>query len=216
MADRSVRLRGAAAAVAALILAGAGGACSRLPRTGRPDSVTGLASWYGTEFHGRTTSSREIYDMNDLTAAHRTLPFGTYVMVTNLENGRAVVVRINDRGPFVRGRVIDLSYAAARVLGLVGPGTARVRLVRLKGFMGPAGTERRGVVWIQVGAYTVQETAYAVKKRLDPSYRDVTVTAVKTGSGTFYRVRVRTDEGEAPSLARRLAGEGYPVIIVRE
>lgn len=214
MADRSGRRRGAAAAVALLILAGAGGACSRLPRSGR--AGTGIASWYGTEFHGRTTSSREIYDMNDMTAAHRTLPFGTYVMVTNLANGRSVVVRINDRGPFVRGRVIDLSYAAARVLGIVGPGTARVRLVQLKGFKGPAGTDRQVVVWIQVGAYTVQETAYAVKKRLDASFRGVTVTAVKAGSGTFYRVRVRTDEGQARSLARRLAGEGYPVIIVRE
>lgn len=199
-----------------LILAAAGGACSRLPRSGRPGASTGIASWYGAEFHGRTTSSREIYDMDDLTAAHRTLPFGTYVMVTNLANGRSVVVRINDRGPFVRGRLIDLSYAAARVLDIVGPGTARVRLVRLKGFKGPAGVERRGVVWVQVGAYTVQETAYAVKKRLDPSFRDVTVTAVQTGSGTFYRVRVRTDEGEAQNLARRLAREGYPVIIVRE
>jgi len=213
LADRSGRVRGAAALAAVLILAGA---CSRLPRSGRPGSETGLASWYGPEFDGRPTSSREIYDMNDMTAAHRTLPFGTYVMVTNLANGRSVVVRINDRGPFVRGRVIDLSYAAARVLGIVGPGTARVRLVTMKGFKGPAGTERQGVVWIQVGAYTVRETAYALKKRLEASFRGVTVTAVSTGSGTLYRVRVRTDEGEARSLARRLAGEGYPVIIVRE
>jgi len=216
LAERSGRLRGVAAAVVVLILAGAGGACSRLPRSGRPGASTGIASWYGTEFDGRATSSREIYDMNDLTAAHRTLPFGTYVMVTNLANGRSVVVRINDRGPFVRGRVIDLSYAAARVLDIVGPGTAKVRLVQLKGFKDPAGTKRQGVVWIQIGAYTVQETAYAVKKRLDASFPGVTVTAVKTGSGTFYRVRIRTDEGGARSLARRLAGEGYPVIVVRE
>jgi len=216
LAERSGRLRGVAAAVVVLILAGAGGACSRLPRSGRPGASTGIASWYGTEFDGRATSSREIYDMNDLTAAHRTLPFGTYVMVTNLANGRSVVVRINDRGPFVRGRVIDLSYAAARVLDIVGPGTAKVRLVQLKGFKDPTGTKRHGVVRLQIGAYTVQETAYAVKKRLDASFPGVTVTAVKTGSGTFYRVRIRTDEGEARNLARRLAGEGYPVIIVRE
>jgi rare lipoprotein A len=78
----------------------------------------GLASWYGPDFHGKLTSNREIYNMHALTAAHKTLPFGTYVRVTNLNNGKSVVVRINDRGPFIKGRIIDLSYAAARKLGL--------------------------------------------------------------------------------------------------
>src|SRR5438309_11172638 len=88
----------------------------------------GVASWYGPGFHGNRTANGEIYDQYELTAAHRTLPLGTRVMVTNLSNGRAVEVRINDRGPFVDGRAIDLSYAAARVLRMVGPGTARVRI----------------------------------------------------------------------------------------
>jgi rare lipoprotein A len=88
----------------------------------------GVASWYGPGFHGRRTASGEVYDQDALTAAHRSLPFGTRVRVTNLENGRAVEVRINDRGPFVGGRVIDVSRAAARVIGLIGPGVARVRL----------------------------------------------------------------------------------------
>ena len=89
---------------------------------------TGIASWYGVPYDGRAASSGEIYDMTQLTAAHRTLPFGTWVEVTDLDNGRSVKVRINDRGPFVGGRVIDLSRAAALEIGMVGPGTARVRL----------------------------------------------------------------------------------------
>ena len=88
----------------------------------------GLASWYGEEFHGRRTSSGEPYDMYLMTAAHRTLPIPTYVEVTNLENGRVAVVRVNDRGPFHPDRIIDLSYVAARKLDIVGPGTARVRV----------------------------------------------------------------------------------------
>jgi rare lipoprotein A len=92
----------------------------------------GLASWYGEEFQGRRTSSGEPYDMHAMTAAHRTLPIPTYVEVTNLESGRRAVVRVNDRGPFHEGRIIDLSYAAARKLGIVGPGTAHVRVRALE------------------------------------------------------------------------------------
>jgi len=153
--------------------------------------------------------------MNDMTAAHRTLPFGTYVMVTNLGNDRSAVVRINDRGPFARGRTIDLSYAAARVLGVVGPGTARVRIETLRGFKAPDDSQRADI-WIQVGAFSVQENAYSIKRRLDRAYKGVVVTRLKTGRGTYFRVRVRTDERAAQGLAQRLAGEGYPVIIVRE
>ncbi len=212
--DRT-RLRFPAAALAAAIIL-TGSACSRLPRTARGGVETGVASWYGQEFQGRTTSSREVFDMNDMTAAHRTLAFGTYVMVTNLGNDRSAVVRINDRGPFARGRIIDLSYAAARVLGVVGPGTARVRLETLRGFKAPGNSERSSI-WLQVGAFSVQENAYAIKRRLDKSFlRGVVVSRFKTDRGTYYRVRVRSGEGEAQRLAQRLAGEGYPVIIVRE
>jgi rare lipoprotein A len=98
------------------------------PDPGR--SQTGIASWYGKKFHGRRTASGERYDMHAMTAAHRTLPFGTRVEVTDLETGRSVRVRINDRGPFVQGRIIDLSYAAARKLGMVERGLARVRIRR--------------------------------------------------------------------------------------
>ena len=99
----------------------------------------GLASWYGKDFHGKKTSSGEVYDMYAMTAAHKILPLGTYVRVRNLENGRVADVRINDRGPFVRGRIIDLSYTAARKLGVVGPGTARVEVTAL-GAVGTGGS----------------------------------------------------------------------------
>ena len=98
------------------------------PTPGPSGGQTGEASWYGEPHHGRTTASGETYDMNQLTAAHRTLPMGTRVLVTNLKNGRAVEVRINDRGPSVDGRIIDLSFAAAKELGAVPSGTIPVRI----------------------------------------------------------------------------------------
>jgi rare lipoprotein A len=111
--------------VAALAL----GSCAEHPAPGDPDAaIIGVASYYAHKFHGRETASGEIYDETALTAAHRRLPFGTLVRVTNLVNGRSVVLRINDRGPFVEGRVIDVSYRAARELDFVEEGLARVRL----------------------------------------------------------------------------------------
>ncbi|MBI2561389.1 MAG: septal ring lytic transglycosylase RlpA family protein [candidate division NC10 bacterium] len=106
-------------------------ACARPPV--RPVSLgtgeTGLASWYGPDFHGRRTSSGEIYDMYQLTAAHRELPLGTWIMVTNLTTGRSVELRVNDRGPFVLDRILDVSYAAGRLLGMIAPGVIPVRVV---------------------------------------------------------------------------------------
>jgi rare lipoprotein A len=93
---------------------------------------TGIASWYGNPYHGRRTASGEIYDMEQLTAAHPTLPFQTFIEVTNLDNGKRVTVRITDRGPFAKGRILDLSHAAARAIEMLGPGTARVRLKVVK------------------------------------------------------------------------------------
>jgi rare lipoprotein A len=119
--------------VGLILLAGCGGR-SRIvtlpaPTPARVGNVEeGVASWYGYPYHGRRTSNGEIYDMDQLTAAHQSLPFDTWVRVTNLENGRGVDVRINDRGPFLKNRVIDLSRAAAQSIGMIGPGTARVRV----------------------------------------------------------------------------------------
>ena len=100
-------------------------------------SEKGIASWYGIDFHGRNTSSGESYDMYQMTAAHKTLPLPTYVKVNNLDNARTLIVKVNDRGPFIEGRIIDLSYAAAYRLGVTGPGTANVEIIALD----PAATE---------------------------------------------------------------------------
>jgi rare lipoprotein A len=203
---------------AAFVLALIAPSCSRAryrPPEGPKGGIeVGMASWYGREFHGRPTSNREIYNMNDMTAAHPTLPFGTFVMVTNLVNERTAVVRINDRGPFVRGRIIDLSYAAARVLGVIGPGTARVRLEVLKGYesVSPAPDSRFSV---QVGAFAVQENAYALKRRLETRYQGTFVAAFRTPNQTYYRVRIKAkDRDSALMTARRLADEGFPVILI--
>jgi len=135
-------------AVATLLAAAALGACagSRPPASSpSPGGAkigsreTGLASWYGPNYHGRTTASGERYNMFDLTAAHKTLPFGTHVLVTHLGNGKRVVVRINDRGPFKRGRIIDLSYEAAKRLGINTSGTAKVRIEVVADPGSPAG-----------------------------------------------------------------------------
>src|SRR5262249_22694632 len=122
-------------------------ACARVSTAPAPAPVrvgaeeTGLASWYGHPYHGRRTASGEVYDMNGMTAAHRTWPLGSSVIVTNVDSGQAAEVRLNDRGPFVDGRIIDLSYAAASVLGAVGPGVipVKVRLVALPGAPPAAG-----------------------------------------------------------------------------
>lgn len=214
------RTRGVIPWLALVVLALAGSSCSRLsyrpPPGPRGGVEVGLASWYGKEFNGRPTSNREIYNMNDMTAAHPTLPFGTVLMVTNLDNQRTAVVRVNDRGPFVEGRIIDLSYAAARVLEMVGPGTARVRLEVLEGYA-PAPATPPARFSVQVGAFAVQENAYALKKRLESRYEGVFVTAFKTPNRTYFRVRVGAkDRDEALKTARRLADEGFPVILMEE
>ncbi len=112
--------------VLATMLAGCGCLGSGASRKGR--SQVGIASWYGEEFHGRPTSSGEIFDMYKLTAAHKELPLGTRVLVTNLKNRKRVVVKINDRGPFVQGRIIDLSYGAAKKIGMLADGVVKVRI----------------------------------------------------------------------------------------
>ena len=107
------------------------GVTYRVMETSEGYREEGIASWYGGYFHGRTTSSGDVYDMYLMTAAHKSLPLPTYVRVTNLANGRAVVLRVNDRGPFVEDRIIDLSFAAATKLGMADQGTAMVEVVAL-------------------------------------------------------------------------------------
>ena len=125
---RASRFRPALGLTILLAVAGSLGCATTGPLAGGRTEEVGMASYYGREHDGRRTASGEVFDMNGMTAAHRTLPFGTRVRVTNLANGRQVMVRINDRGPFRRGRIVDLSYAAARKLGIVGRGVAKVRV----------------------------------------------------------------------------------------
>ncbi len=128
----------------------------------------GLASWYGLKFHGKRTSSGEPYDMYAMTAAHKTLPLPTWVRVTNLDNGRSVVVKVNDRGPFHAGRIIDLSYAAASKLGVLGKGTAPVEVVAITpDAPGPQVDEAGFPLWIQAGAFSNARNARQLLHRLE-------------------------------------------------
>jgi rare lipoprotein A len=161
----------------------------------------GVASWYGIPFHGRRTSNGEIYDMHEFTAAHRTLPFNAVVRVTNLHNGKQTEVRINDRGPFVANRVIDLSLSAAQAIEMVGTGTA---LVRLEVIAGP--NPQVGFFGVQVGAFLVQENAERLKSQLAARYQPASIATYDSPNGLFYRVRVGRvpTEEAAQQLADRL------------
>ncbi len=173
----------------------------------------GVASWYGYPFQGRRTSNGEIYDMHEFTAAHRTLPFNAMVRVTNLTNGKQTEVRINDRGPFVANRVIDLSLSAAQAIEMVGPGTAHVRLEVISG-----PNPSVGYFGVQVGAFLVQENAARLKAQLESRYPPVSVVPFESPNGTFYRVRIGrlASEEAARSLADQLHNtEQFTTFVVR-
>lgn len=157
---------------------------------------TGMASWYGTKFHGGLTSTREPYDMYAMTAAHKTLPLPSYVQVTNLENGRVAIVRVNDRGPFHDGRVIDLSYAAASRLGVVNAGIARVEV---KLIAGPIASKATDNVYVQAGAFTDQDNAARLVSRLETEdiEGDIRTREIVRRNKTIFRVHV----GPFPSRA---------------
>lgn len=186
-------------------------ACSSLdtPRlfpTGPPER--GQASWYGPRFHGRRTASGERYDMHALTAAHRTLPFGTRIQVRNLENGESVLVRINDRGPFARGRIVDLSYAAAKAIGLVGPGMAEVE-ISVVGAVAPPGAQ---FLTVQVGAFREIERASALRDRLVSEG----LAAEVRSDATWHRVQIGHFErpADAEDLRRELERLGWTALVV--
>jgi len=163
----------------------------------------GMASWYGPGFDGRRTANGERFDMRQLTAAHRTLPFGSIVQVRSLLNGRRVLVRINDRGPFLRGRVLDLSQGAAAQLGMIGQGTHRVEL-NVVAYHGAS--DEVGALWIQVASFGDRELAQIFMTRLNESYREVRIIAIELSSGTRYRVQVGqfATEQEAAAMAKRI------------
>lgn len=183
----------------------------------------GTASWYGRKFHGRKTSSGEIYNMHAMTAAHKLLPLPTYVRVENLANGKTVVVKVNDRGPFVGDRIIDLSYAAAQKLGVIGPGTAKVEISVVNS---PTDNRRPAVrsipltdqvaadipLFIQVGSFGSEVNAQKMSRQLETLDENaVTISQLETSNSLFYRVRIGPMYGidEANAILRRLNKKGF-------
>ncbi len=203
---------------------------------------TGTASWYGRKFHGRKTANGERYDMHALSAAHRVLPLPTMVRVTNLENGRQIVVRVNDRGPFARNRVIDMSYAAARQLGFDKKGTARVRVQALEGassrtmvaqnrqprpsvraIVKPVMTPKpstpngkMGGMYVQLGAFLSQANASRLQRSLASEYPDTHIRTYNGASQMLYRVRIGpySDPQRIEQVVLALKDNGFPNVIV--
>jgi rare lipoprotein A len=178
---------------------------------------TGEASWYGAPHHGRRTASGEVYDMHGFTAAHRTLSFGTRVRVTNTRTGQAVEVRINDRGPFVDGRILDLSYAAAAALGARGPGVIPVRL-QVTAAPGAESGVRPARFAVQLGSFASRTGADRLRESLEREGTDAGIDELVVGGQTYYRVRVGAyaDRGAAQAAAHELAERGYrPVVVER-
>lgn len=212
-ATRSVRLR-ATGLLALALVAPLLSSCSLLRRPYRPDRSTGpgtpfeqgVASWYGPGFHGRRTASGERFNQNELTAAHRTLPFGTRLLVTNLDNGRTATVRVNDRGPFAKNRVIDLSYGAAKELGVVGPGTAEVALSLLDGPPEPV------TYTVQLAAFGDAERAKALRDSLNGTFPETVVRS----DGVWHRVQIGAFEDRkfADDLLHEISALGLTGFVV--
>ena len=173
---------------------------------------TGTASWYGREAHGKTTASGEVFDMNDMSAAHRTLPLGTVIRVTNLDNYRSVTVKVNDRGPFVKNRIIELSYGAAKELGFIAQGTAQVKIETLEPVNGGASYT------VQAAVFTEEESAKTLRGRLTKKFEQVSIVPFETSLGKLYRVRVGTygTEEKAELVAGKLKLEGLEPIVFRK
>lgn len=202
--------------VGLLALSGCAGAPRRIDY-GLGYREIGRASWYGKDFHGRPTSSGEIFNMFALSAAHPALPLGTHLRVTDLKSGRNVRVKVNDRGPFVDDRILDLSYEAARRLGMIQAGTADVE-IEIIGFERMRG---QGDFFIQVGSFQSKESAVRIREKIGRQ-EPVRMETIETRDGPTHRVRVgpfRSEE-EARAVARRLrkqfASESLEPIVIRE
>lgn len=183
----------------------------------------GIASWYGSDFHGRKTSNGETYDMHGTTAAHKTLPMQTYLLVRNLENGREMTVRVNDRGPFHKGRIIDMTRTGASQLGFIDQGTARVEITALGEAttyrQGEQETERfkdhpdfqRGEFYVQIGSFIDHNNARRLKDRMVAAGRKSVVQEFDRGDRIFYRVQVRAgnDLSTAEQVEKQLNRSGY-------
>ena len=170
----------------------------------------GVASWYGGEFHGRATSSGEVYDMFQLTCAHNTLALGTMVIVTNLENGTSLELKVNDRGPFAKDRIIDLSYAASKILGVYAKGTAFVKIETIGPWI-----EELPRFTLQVGSFTDEIKARQLAEQLKKRFGNVHVATVETQTQKYHRVRIgpfETREAALP-MAERLSQLGFNVLV---
>lgn len=176
----------------------------------------GVASWYGKDFHGRKTSNGETYNMYGLSAAHRTLPLGTIIQVVSLDNEKSVTVKVNDRGPFVSGRILDLSYGAASALGMVLKGTTEVKF---KVIHAPE-IEDKSYFTVQAGAFSLKENAVLFQKKLQNQFHlPVRVVPYESPGGWVYRVRVGQfrEQEEADRNAGLVAKEnGVSPFVLRE
>jgi rare lipoprotein A len=209
-------------------------ACGHSPAPRRSEqglSYTATASWYGPDFHGRRTASGEVYDMYGLTAAHKTFPFGTKLRVTYIRTGDSVVVTVNDRGPFVSGRDLDLSRGAADEIGMLVDGVGEVYIEILKRDMRYVKYLKSGTVGepatipvkyepgmqfrVQVGAFTDPLNAEHLSRGLKLGYDDVRVQTVEVKGVIFHRVQVGIFDtrDDAIGLAETLANEGYETMI---
>ena len=187
---------------------------AKKPKKGKTEK--GLASWYGEPYHGRRTASGEVYDMHGMTAAHRTLAFGTVVRVTRRDSNASVKVRVNDRGPFIEGRIIDLSYAAAKKIALDVDGLAPVKVevlgrgepVEAAAAPPPTGSANGACVWVQVGAFSDLGNARRLEMELEKTGEEALVLDSKDG---LYRVRVGpfSKEREAEKALKRI-GHTWP------
>ncbi len=219
------RIHAGAALIGALAAALSGCARRASPRT--PAAVKigttqkGIASWYGVPYHGRPAASGEIYDMEQFTAAHRTFPFNTWVEVTDLDNGKKVDVRVNDRGPFVRHRIIDLSLAAAREIDMLGPGTARVKLKVIPPPRSipqpdpqpaPAAIPAAGLYAVQAGAFSTADRAASFAESLREQFPETRVES----PGTVWRVLIGRSLSldQAKQLAEKVRAAAGEAVVV--
>ena len=211
-----VRSRGLLLGVVLLGLSAIAG-CSSMrgeKNWGVKSEFEGIASWYGPGFQGKQTANGEVFDTHALTAAHRTLPFNSVVEVSNLDNGKRVTVRINDRGPFIKGRVIDLSKAGAQAIDMIGPGTARVKLrvTRIVNKPSPTRPRQANVQYIvQLGAFRDVSKARRLADQVRPSYSNVRVTS----SADWHRVQIGPFEGQsqAEQIVAKLNRDGITAIV---
>lgn len=194
----------------------------RVMKTSKGYEATGIASWYGTKFHGFKTSSGESYDMLGMTAAHTSLPLPTYVAVTNLKNNKQVIVKVNDRGPFEKNRLIDLSYVAARKLGFSGTGTGLVKVVAIDpnpfhpvlASHSPALSEKHPQIYMQLGAFRSEKNAIHLQQRVKPYIHTIPSHIEKVAVNhhqPLYRVKIGPIRNVpvADSLTQRIISAGF-------